>query len=243
MISKQVDFYVSSSCKFTEVQASSKNVSESKFITTGMPRNTVLFMPEQCRTLSKTVRNSFSIRGGMILLYAPTFRGSPVWKSGDFTRNYGTLDFLMLKKICEETFDSSFVILYRAHHVDSNLKNALPDSVLDATHYEDMQELLCAADVLVTDYSSSMWDFALTKKPCFLYAPDLRQYIAERGFYTEPRSWPFPLAESEEELWKNISDFDSERYVAAVQKHLDDFGSYENKDACEKVCRAVGIKV
>lgn len=208
-----------------------------------MPRNIVLFMPEQCRTLSKTVRNSFSIRGGMILLYAPTFRGSPVWKSGDFTRNYGTLDFLMLKKICEETFDSSFVILYRAHHVDSNLKNALPDSVLDATHYEDMQELLCAADVLVTDYSSSMWDFALTKKPCFLYAPDLRQYIAERGFYTEPRSWPFPLAESEEELWKNISDFDSERYVAAVQKHLDDFGSYENKDACEKVCRAVGIKV
>ena len=114
--------------------------------------------------------------------------------------------------------------------------------MVDATKYEDMQELLCASDVLVTDFSSSMWDFALTGRPCFLYAPDIQQYIDERGFYTEPSTWPFPLAKSDDELSANILGFDQAAYEKALAKHYSDFGSYENKDACAKVCEAIGIR-
>ena len=241
LMADRIGFYVSSCRKFTEVQSESKGVPQGKFITTGMPRNAVFFDPARCETLSRNARTALFVQqSAKIILYAPTFRGTPVWKNDD-TRDYGKIDFLKAKQVCNEKFGGEFVVLYRAHHVDSNLKNSLPDFVIDATKYEDMQELLCAADVLVTDYSSSMWDFALTGKPCFLYAPDIDKYIAERGFYTAPATWPFPLARNEDALHENISRFDGEKYAAAVRKHLEDLGSYENKDACRKVCEAIGI--
>lgn len=242
LIAKPISVYISSSRKFTEVQSPSKSVPLEKFIQTGMPRNAVFFDSEKMTALRKKVFDSFSLENGAkVILYAPTFRGQPLWKSAAAQRTYGTLDFALLRTSLEERFGESFVIFYRAHHVDSLLQNSLPPSVIDTTRHEDMQELLCAADVLITDYSSTMWDFALTKKPCFLYAPDLAQYVAERGFYTDPHTWPFPLAESEDELWRNIRVFDAERYALAVQKHLDEFGSYENADSCRKVCEAAGL--
>lgn len=242
LISKNINFYVSSSLKFTEVQAPSKNVPTEKFITTGMPRNTIFFDKAIMTDLRNKVYNSYGINEKKkIILFAPTFRGTPIWKNSTTKREYGILDFEKLKSVVDNRFEKEFVILYRAHHVDSLQNNSLPSFVIDATHYEDMQELLCAADILITDYSSTMWDYALTKRPCFLFAPDLNQYIADRGFYTNPYSWPFSIALNEEELWKNIMNFDSNKFNIAVQKHLDDFGSYENIDSCNKICNIIGI--
>ena len=242
ILGNKTDFFVSSCRKFTEVFSSSYFISEAKVIKSGMPRNAVLFLPERCVQLSEKARTVFSIlQDTKIVLYAPTFRGAVCKKAIGSERDYGFLNFSLLKSVCEERFGGEFVVLYRAHYIDSNLKNSLPDFVIDATRYEDMQELLCAADVLVTDYSSSMWDFALTGKPCFLYVPDIDKYIAERGFYTDPATWPFPLARSEAVLHENIARFDGEKYAAAVRKHLEDLGSYENKDACRKVCEAIGV--
>ncbi len=241
-IAKEVTYYVSSSQKFTEVQSPSKKVPVEKFISTGMPRNEIFFNSNTVDGLRNKVFTNFNIPDGKrIILYAPTFRGKPIYKTENNSRNYGVLNYENLVTSFKEKFSSDFVILYRGHHVDSNLKNNLPSFVLDATQYEDMQELLCAADVLITDYSSTMWDFAITKKPCFLYTPDLKDYDTKRGFYTNPHTWPFPIAETEEDLWNNIRGFDEKTYEIAAQKHLDDFGSYENANACEKICIAVGL--
>ena len=243
ILGNKTDFFVSSCRKFTEVFSSSYFISEAKVIKSGMPRNAVLFLPERSGQLSEKVRSAFSIpQDTKIVLYAPTYRGNALLKKHEESkRSYDLLDFYLLKSSCEKKIGGEFVILYRSHYLDSRLKNSLPDFVIDATKYEDMQELLCAADILVTDYSSSMWDFALTGKPCFLYAPDIDKYIAERGFYTDPATWPFPLARSEDVLHENIARFDDGKYAAAVRKHLEDLGSYENKDACRKVCEAIGV--
>jgi len=96
-----------------------------------------------------------------------------------------------------------------------------------------MQELLCAADVLITDYSSSIWDFSFTGKPCFLYAPDLAQYDKERGFYTSIETWPAILAEDNDTLIKNILDFNERDFTERVRKHHDDLGSYETGQATQ----------
>jgi CDP-glycerol glycerophosphotransferase len=77
----------------------------------------------------------------------------------------------------------------------------MPKYAVNASKYDEMQELLCMADVLITDYSSSQWDFALTGKPGFLFTPDLDYYQHEdRGFYTPIDDWPFPYAKTNEEL-------------------------------------------
>lgn len=238
----QTDFYLSSSAKFTEVQAPSKFMPFNKFINTGLPRNAIFFdksiMEKNCRKIHDFYSIPYTSK---IVLFAPTYRGKTGFKQKQ-SRSF-ELDFDRLKNECVKKFGADFVLLYRSHYYDLYLETFLPPFVIDATKYDDMQELLCAADVLVTDYSSSMWDFALTKKPCFLYAPDLQFYANDRGFYTDPKTWPFPLAETEEKLALNIKNFDEAKYKVAVQKHLDDFGSYENKDACEKICKAIGLEV
>ena len=72
--------------------------------------------------------------------------------------------------------------------------------VVDVTDYTDPQELLAASDVLVTDYSSIMFDFMLTGRPCFQYASDIAAYRNDRDFYFALDQLPFPLAEDNDHL-------------------------------------------
>ena len=109
----------------------------------------------------------------------------------------------------------------------------------NATDYPDMQDLLQCADVLLTDYSSCMWDFSLMKKPCFLYARDIAEYRGERDFYTPIDSWPFPLAADNGELAAVISDFDEAAYRSAVDRHHRELGSTESGTAARQCAQRI----
>ena len=98
-----------------------------------------------------------------------------------------------------------------------------------------MQELLWVSDILMTDYSSSMWDFSLTYKPCFLFATDLKEYQNERDFYSDIHTWPFILAENNDELNEKILSYNDEEYRQAVKKYHEDMGSYEKGSACKQI--------
>jgi CDP-glycerol glycerophosphotransferase len=100
-----------------------------------------------------------------------------------------------------------------------------------------MQELLCAADVLITDYSSCMWDFSLTFRPCFIFAPDIKKYRDNRGFYTPIEEWPFPVAETNEQLAYNILNFNEEKYRNDVKQHHVNLGSFEKGTATKQFCQ------
>lgn len=231
------DYFVSSCAAFTKNLSAQWCADVTKFLPVGMPRNDLLLREKDNATLKDTIKVGAGIPlNKKVVLYAPTFRGISISPdSFDLT-----LDAGILLSSLERRFGGEFVFLFRCHHTMLK-KIQAGDNVLDVSSYNDMQELLLAADVLVTDYSSSMWDFAPTGKPCFLYAPDIDKYIAERGFYTDPATWPFPLARSEDVLHENIARFDDGKYAAAARKHLEDLGSYENKDACRKVCEAIGV--
>jgi CDP-glycerol glycerophosphotransferase len=97
-----------------------------------------------------------------------------------------------------------------------------------------MQELLCIADMLITDYSSSMFDFAMLRKPCILYATDVAQY--DRGYYFNFKHLPFPLAESENELLSILKDFNEEKYLSGLEKFYEEtIGLYEDGHASESI--------
>ena len=93
--------------------------------------------------------------------------------------------------------------------------------------HPDMQELLCACDLLITDYSSSMFDYALGGKPCVRWANDVESYIGDRNFYFDYDEIPFPHAENNEDLIKLIEGFDTDKY----NKDKDDF--YNRLQFCE----------
>ncbi|MDR0443429.1 MAG: CDP-glycerol glycerophosphotransferase family protein [Treponema sp.] len=228
---KQTSFVISSCRKFTECFSKDWITPAEKFLPIGMPRNDILFT--DCSFKKKIAEHYKLNQKQKIILYAPTYRGATFNpESFDFTFNVE--DLIKNTKI---RFGGEYILFYRGHLFFSF--DYVPDGVINASKYPDMQELLSATDILITDYSASMWDFSLMKKPCFLYAPDVKKYQEEQGFYTPIEEWPFPLAETNEQLMENILQFDEEKYKQAVQKHHADLGSYETGNACEQFCEYV----
>lgn len=234
MLANSISFYVSSCSKFTEIQSMTKLVPVERFIATGMPRNEIFF--HQNTVLKKKIYKQFNLNDNCrIVMFAPTYRTSNKVKMQ-------TLDFQTLIRKIEEKFGGNWKLFYRAHNYTKVISSLLDDSIIDCTFYDDMQELLYVSDMLITDYSSCMWDFALTGRPGFLYMPDLDSYINDdRGFFTNPDTWAYPYAKTEQDLYNLISNYEEKNAKDKIKKHLNSFGSYENVNSCEKVLEVIGI--
>ena len=204
----------------------------------GTPRNDILF---------DTDINTFELRQKLnlpnnkkIVLFAPTYRDDSINDSGITQMN--DIDFDSLFCALQEKFGGEWCFVFRLHQFVIN--NIDIDSLvqkygarfINGNVGDDMAEYLVCADVLITDYSSSMFDYALTKKPCFLYAPDKEHYENDlRGFYLSMDSLPFPTALDSEGLIEEIRHFDDSAYSTSVDKFLDDIGNVEDGHASERV--------
>jgi CDP-glycerol glycerophosphotransferase len=224
--------YVISSCeKFTRNMSVEFNVPENKFLPIGMPRNDIFFVDTS--EVKQKVYEYYRINTNTgIVLYAPTFRGDYRFPD-EFNPK---LDSEKILKELTIKYSKNFALLHRLHAGASKRNSEIYNSI-SVSDYPDMQELLCAADVLITDYSSSIWDFSFTYKPCFLYTPDLTKYEIESGFHVPIKTWPFPLAETNDELAENIRKFDSKKYINDINKHHKEYGSYETGHATEQFCK------
>lgn len=195
----------------------------------GMPRNDAL-VQGKTETQAAKVRAFYEIpQNGKILLYAPTYRDG----GGDLQPDMGRL-LKLLEKNGEKWY-----VLYRAHRYSRGDGVAAADAVRDASRYADMQELLCAADMLITDYSSCIWDYSFLYRPCFLYTPDLQTYLQKTGFYVDISEWPFPVCEDQERLEEAIRRYDSVKNTEAIRKHHARMGSFESGHACAKAAARI----
>ncbi len=231
-IAKQIDLFTSGSSTFTETVIRGAFGYTGDVMETGLARNDILMNAAARNAANAKVRAFYGFdETTPLLLFAPTFRkadnGDVLWFEDE-----------TIKAALQERFPG-YKILVRTHYM---AKKADAQNTVDVTAYPDMQELLCAADVLVSDYSSCIWDFSLTEKPCFLFAPDLSDYRCERDFYLDIHKWPFPLAETTEEMAKNLLQFDATAYQAAVNTHLSDLGSRESGHAAESLCKFIAEK-
>jgi len=228
---KMVKYVISSCEKFTEASSKAWAIPSEKYLSIGMPRNDIFFnLPD---TIIIKVRDQFCLGyDKKIALYALTFRGD--YRNADAIPF--SLDVERLLQTMKNKFGYDFVMLYRSHMHDKSFSVIQNKNVISASDYPDMQELLCATDVLITDYSSSIWDFSFTFKPCFLFTPDLDEYKEKQGFYTPIEEWPFPFAITSEQLITNIKNFDQKEYTTAVKSHHKDLGSYEQGTAAKQFC-------
>ena len=148
-------------------------------INEGYPRNDVL-TGDRAVARRTAARNKLGLRGRTIL-YAPTWRDRET-DGGQ----YAFIDHLDHGEL-RRRFGDSVTVLVRGH---ANTRHARrPDAVehvIDVTQHPDVNELILAADVLVTDYSSLMFDFCVTGKPMIFLTPDLATYRDQvRGFYLD----------------------------------------------------------
>lgn len=227
--SKQISHLVTGS-------AASRRIFEQSFwyngeiYNTGTPQCDVLF--EDREKYLQMVHRYFNLdRNCKIALYAPTFR-----KGADL--DVYDLDFEQLRDTLSRRFGGEWIILVRLHPHLLNKTDGLQynSHVLQATEYDDVQELLCAAELLITDYSAVMFDYILTGRPCFLYTPDLENYMKkDRKFYFRIEELPFAYAKTQEDLASLILEFDQEQYQQKVQEFMADIESYDDGRACERI--------
>ena len=167
----------------------------------GTSRTDAYFDKARVAEATEQVREAFPAIGERkIVLYAPTFRG-PV----KLAKSPDALDIAALKR----TLGAECALVVK-HHPFVKQPPAIPpdcrDFAFDASADLPIFDLLCAADVLVTDYSSVIFEYALLDRPMVLFAPDLRDYQGERGFYYDyAEIAPGPVCHTNEELLEALA--------------------------------------
>lgn len=225
---KRTDLFISGSKFMTEVYHRALKYSKHIY-ETGMPRNDIFFQ-DRPDILNK-VREHYGIEKDVkIILYAPTFR-----PDGKFT--YYDVDLVSIKEYFEKTTGEVFKILVRLHSgllgKSNEITTFFPAGTINATLYPDMQELLYASDVLVTDYSSSMFDFMYTYKPVIMYIPDRELY--NRGFYFDLEALPFIKLNNNSEIINRLESFDIDDYKKDIDGFIEKIGSVDNGHSTEAV--------
>ncbi len=226
------NLYLSSSRAFSEMTVREAFGYTGEILECGMPRNDRLVKGDTAEAKKRVYEYLNLSEDVNLALYAPTYRDNM-----DADGAYP--DFARLEKSLETRFGGKWEIAYRGHHV--YYKNSVSADCLNASDYMDMQDLLLASGVLITDYSSSIWDMSLMMKPVFLFCPDLNAYKSERDFFTDITTWPFPLSENDDELEKAVLSFDDEKMKTAYADHHTALGSFESGNAsaivADRICR------
>lgn len=238
--SKITDYMISNSSFETEVYRTTYWPNEKvKILEYGHPRNDILFADgETKKTVKKKVCEFYNIDESVnLILYAPTFRDEKTLKCYD-------IDYNGVINAAKERFGGEWMILNRYHFKVADALKKVKEiqsnpNILAGNIYPDIQELMLASEIGITDYSSWICDFVLTGKPGFIYANDLKKYDKERGFYYPLDSTPFPIAENNSQLISSIKNFDSQTYDIKVREFLEARGCKEIGTASKQVVELI----
>lgn len=211
------------------------------FLEYGSPRNDCLIRDSEVE--KNQIREKMGISSETkVLLFAPTFRKIEQDKK-QTTKGINLSE--ISRKLKDQTGDD-WICLVRAHSASKGLSltSEDTDNMLDVTLYEDMADLILIADLLITDYSSSVGDFILKKKPILLFQPDREGYLAnERTLYFNIDESPFIVADSQEELLEKIGWLDEERAKKNCEAIMAFYDVFETGKATEKVVDYMGSMV
>lgn len=216
--------------KFTSGFGLTKLGKENIIIEQGYPRNDFLFQYTK-KDVSR-VREEFGIpKDKKVILYTPTWRDNQ--HDGEKTYTFkNEMDFDYLR----EQLSDEYVIIYRPHYFVAAQFDfeKYEGFVYRATPLIDSNDLYIISDVLITDYSSAFFDYAILKKPMIFFAYDIDEYKENlRGFYFDMETLPGDITKSEKDITKIINNLDkyNKKHAKAYKdlnkryNHLDDGGA------------------
>ncbi len=200
-------------------------IPESRVVATGIPRQDVFFDERRRAAGLASARAAYpEAEGRFTILFAPTYRGSALKARYDLDK----LDYPALHALCVEKDAVCIIRMHPAVRHPIGIPDELRDRLLEkpAVHV-DVRDLMFAVDLLVTDYSSIMFDFALLRRPMLFYAYDLEEYVGARDFYEPYETFvPGRIVRTFEQLIGAIRRDDYERhkveeFVARRYAHTD----------------------
>lgn len=193
----------------------------------GLPRN------DELAHVTKDIQDAMKQQLGIspnkkVILYAPTFR--------EYDKDSGNNVILIPPidlQLWKEELGKDYVLLFRAHYEVAKVMGIEDnDFVKNVSSYPSLNDLMIASDMLISDYSSMFFDYAIQGKPMLCYCYDYEKYAIKRGMYFDIREW-LPSASEEIELLKLIKTTDvnekSEATKRFQKKYVTEFGSASQK--------------
>jgi CDP-ribitol ribitolphosphotransferase len=224
-VHKNYTYAIVSSDPEVEFYAEAFGLPEDRVRPTGIPRMDGFWDPARAARSRELALKAYpAARDRFVILFAPTFRGH-----GAKTATYPVelLDWSALHALCVEKDAACIIRLHPFVRQPLDIPAAFADRIIDgATSTIDINDVLFAADLLVTDYSSVVFEFSTRDKPMLFFAYDLEEYVATRDFYVEYESFvPGRIVRSFPDLLDAIrrDDYQPERLAAFRAAHLDHF--------------------
>lgn len=207
-----------------------------EFLNFGYPRTDMLYNKNNQEDIDKLKVKIGLPLDKKIILYAPTWREK------------NKFDLMLDLRSLKKSLSDEYILILRLHHLSfkdwTSPKN--DDFVYDLSRYDSIEELYLVSDLLVTDYSSVMFDYANLDRPMILFTYDLDEYGEKlRGFYIDIiENRPGPLVFTSKELEEAIHNIDEleKEYKPIRQKFRAKFNQYESGDSSEKIFNEVMLK-
>ena len=179
---RKYTFAICGSSHLVPVYAEVFGIPESSVIPTGVPRIDTFLDPVRVPQVTAAFDDAYpDFVGKKKILFAPTFRGESARTA---FYDYSQLDFARLHALCGD----EYVFLIRMHHFISDpppIPEEFSDRIFDFSHFPDGNDLLHSTDILITDYSSILYEFSLLDRPMLFFAYDRDLYSATRGFHRD----------------------------------------------------------
>lgn len=207
---RMYDYTIVSSKEIIKYYAEGFGISDYKILPTGIPRTDIFFDEEY----SKKIKNGFyerypQLKDKKIIMFAPTFRGQ-----GQNSAYY-PLSVFNPEKMYDE-LGGEYAIIIKLHPFCSDrftISDKYKDFIIDLSEEDEINDLLFVTDLLITDYSSCIFEASLLEIPMLFYAYDLYQYISERDFYCDFESFvPGKIVFNEGQMTNAIKENDFESY-------------------------------
>lgn len=175
-----------------------------------------------------------------VVLYCPTFREK--FRVSDYT----LASKLLLTRLSEQ-LGGKWRLLIRLHPNARRFADeviAANPGALDVTSYPDLTDLILSSDIIVSDFSSVMFNALYADKPVFIFAQDYKDYISnERGVYSIVNKLPFSVSQSTEELLLNVSGFDPATYQSRRNEFLELIGDSESGHSASKLASHILARI
>ncbi len=225
--------YVITNSKFEEDVFRRVFWKETPMMRMGHARTDILFEddPAVIGRIRNTLRDEYGIPVDCKLaLFAPTYRKG-------LTADDVYIDYPRLKAILEKKFGGEFAVMVRLHNRTKNLDLEGLDNpfVYDVSDYPDMQEIMLVSEIGITDYSSWIFDYVVTKRPGFHYVTDIGWYLKKTGLAYPIDQSPFPYALTHEALMQEIENFDNDAFMTGVEAFLEDKQAVDDGHSAERI--------
>lgn len=230
---KSIDLLSVSSDKIINIYQEAFNIEQEKIKNLGVPRADIFFKEKEKLKVKEKFLNEYpELKNKKIIMYAPTFRDND---KGNFKLK---LDIELMK----EKLEKMGYILFLRLHPSIKKDDISVDNIFsyDFSKYEQVSDLLIVSDILISDYSSIIFEFSIMKKPILFYSYDVEEYIKDRGFYYNYYEFiPNKINYTTEELINSIinKEWDLERIEEFARYFFNPFDG----NSTERVLKEVGL--